>query len=198
MGVFKLSHMELHKNLEFFDKNIWSWFIHSIFNYNKYINKNKEKIREKIRTYRFQKKILKDIIIESKVKKEVVENSMKILTSVSTAFYVLLLQSVLTIYILYINSINNYAVTLISSILNTFPKLQQNIDYKKYSGFLDVVKDSFRTFNDATYKVVMILMICFLGLILMSLFFIYIDAKRKSYLIEMYSYQIEHSKKYLR
>ena len=194
-----MSHMELHKNLEFFDKNIWSWFIHSIFNYNKYINKNKEKIREKIRTYRFQKKILKDIIIESKVKKEVVENSMKILTSVSTAFYVLLLQSVLTIYILYINNINNYAVTLISSILNTFPKLQQNIDYKKYSGFLDVViKDGFRTFNDATYKVVMILMICFLGLILMSLFFIYIDAKRKSYLIEMYSYQIEHSKKYLR
>ncbi|EGD50288.1 hypothetical protein TheetDRAFT_2904 [Thermoanaerobacter ethanolicus JW 200] len=96
---------------------------------------------------------------------------MKILTSVSTAFYVLLLQSVLTIYILYINNINNYAVTLISSILNTFPKLQQNIDYKKYSGFLDVViKDGFRTFNDATYKVVMILMICFLGLILMSLF----------------------------
>jgi len=192
-----LPHMEF-KNLEFFDKNIWSWFINSIFNYNEYINKNKKKIEEKIRTYRFQKKTLKDIIIESKVKKEVVENSMKILTSVSTVFYVLLLQSVLTIYIFYINSINNYAVTFVSGILNTFPKLQQNIDYKKYSGFLEAVKNSFSTLNDGIYKVVMILMICFLGLILISLFFIYIEAKRKSYLIEMYSYQIEHSKRYLR
>ncbi|NNG67204.1 hypothetical protein HKI81_08185 [Caldanaerobacter subterraneus] len=192
-----MSHMKF-KNLEFFDKNIWSWFINSIFNYNEYINKNKEKIEEKIRTYRFQKKTLKDIIIESKVKKEVVENSMKILTSVSTAFYVLLLQSVLTIYILYINSINNYAVTFVSSILNTFPKLQQNMDYKKYSGFLEAVKNSFSTFNDGIYKLVMILMICFLGLIFISLFFIYIEAKRKSYLVEMYSYQIEYAKKYLR
>ncbi|GAB6118820.1 hypothetical protein JCM16816_24170 [Thermoanaerobacter brockii subsp. lactiethylicus] len=52
--------------------------------------------------------------------------------------------------------------------------------------------------KDGICKLVMILMICFLGLILISLFFIYIDAKRKSYLIEMYSYQIEYAKKYLR
>ncbi|MGH2331622.1 hypothetical protein [Thermoanaerobacter mathranii] len=188
------------ESFEFFNKSAYSWLVSYLLksNYSKYVDQNKQNIKKEIRSYKFRKNKLRDIVIESKVKKEALENKMKMLISISVVFYILLLQSLLTMYIFYINNINNYAVTSVSSIFNGFLQLQKNVDPRKYVEFFNVVRNSFNEFNNGLDKIVTMLIRYFLGLLLTSFLFLHIAAERINYLIEMYNYQIEYSKKYLR
>ncbi|ADD03343.1 hypothetical protein Thit_2124 [Thermoanaerobacter italicus Ab9] len=125
------------ESFEFFNKSVYSWLVSYLLksNYSKYVDQNKQNIKKEIHSYKFRKNKLRDIAIESKVKKKALENRMKMLISISVVFYILLLQSLLTMYIFYINNINNYAVTSVSSIFNGFLQLQKNVDPRKYVEF---------------------------------------------------------------
>lgn len=135
--MFKVSRTVSDESFEFFNKSVYSWLVSYLLksNYSKYVDQNKQNIKKEIHSYKFRKNKLRDIAIESKVKKKALENRMKMLISISVVFYILLLQSLLTMYIFYINNINNYAVTSVSSIFNGFLQLQKNVDPRKYVEF---------------------------------------------------------------
>jgi len=182
-------------NYEFFDKNFCQWLKSYFFSNKTYIEQNKQKIKDEIEYYKSYPIILKNIIIESKAKKEAVENELKILTSITSTFYILLAQSFLTIFIFYISNINSLAVNIISDIIS---KKLNNINMNSsmdHNKFLDDTKKILSSFNEGMYPLIKLLLIVSLLIILPILLFIYITASRKQYYIEMYNYQILYCEK---